>query len=184
MLVYMDVFTGDEMINDAEPAMEVKDKDGNVVEGLLMVQSRLVTKGGEEIDVGGGGEFGGGEGEEADDQVETVNHLADENIGFGYTEYSGMDKATFKDYFKVYMKKVMKHHKAEGKIEDFATWAKEYKVKAAAAYKFLLSKFGDLEIYMGKSNDFSAGLVYAIWEGEAAEPCFMFFKDGLKGEKF
>ena len=183
MLVFMDVFTGDEMINDAEPAMPVMDGDV-AIEGLLMVQSRLVTKGGEEIDVGGGGEFGGGEGEEADDAVETVNHLADENIGFGYTEYSGMDKATFKDYFKVYMKKVMKFHKAEGKIEDFAAWAKAYKVKAAAAYKFLLKKFGDLEIYMGKSNDFSAGLVYAIWEGEAAEPCFMYFKDGLRGEKF
>eukprot|EP00947_MAST-08B_sp_MAST-8B-sp1_P004687 g4687.t1 len=183
MIIYKDMFTGDELVSDAEAPIEVKDSEGAVVEGLLKVQSRLKTKGGEEIDVGGGNAFGGGgEDEEVDDAVEKVNHLADDSIGFGYTEIP-MDKATFKDYFKVYMKRVLKAHKASGKHEDFPAWAAAYKTQAAAAYKYLLKNIKDLEFYSGKSQDFTAGLIYAIWEGEAAEPQFMYFKPGLEEER-
>lgn len=183
MIIFKDMFTNDEVLTDAEPPLEVKDKDGNVVVALLKVQSRLKTKGGDEIDVGGGNAFGGAaEDEGPDDAVEKVNHLADDSIGFGYTEFP-LDKATFKDYFKVYMKRVIKTVKASGKHEDFAAWAATYKTEAAAAYKYLLANFKELEFYMNKSRDMTAGLIYAIWEGEAAEPQFMYFTHGLEEER-
>ncbi len=73
------------MLSDAYKLIPVVDKDGNTVEGLMMCESKNITKSDGDIDVGCGNAFGSGgeEGEGVDNTVQTVNNVID---GFQYTE--------------------------------------------------------------------------------------------------
>jgi Translationally controlled tumour protein len=44
MIIYKCRFTGDEMLSDAFKPTPVKDDEGNIVEGLIQIQSQKVNK--------------------------------------------------------------------------------------------------------------------------------------------
>lgn len=78
MIIYKCRFTGDEMLSDAFKPTPVVDEEGNVVPGLIKVQSQKVNKdSGASVDIGCGNEFGGSEGD-VDDTAEIVNNIVDE----------------------------------------------------------------------------------------------------------
>ena len=183
MKVWLDIFTEDEATSDSFPQLPVPDEEGNPVPGLFMIQSKIVAKGGEEIDVGGGNAFGGGGADEAvDDAVEKVNNMADQDVGFGYNCMAFDKKSEFKEYMKAYVVKVRKHLKQSG-YEDMDG----FKTDSQAAFKWLLANFKDTVFYVFKQFDTEAGGVWEYWDDEAntsGAPKFIFFKYGLKEVKY
>ena len=181
MLVWQDIFTDDEVVSDSFKIEDVVDEEGNRVAGLMQVESNVVVKGGDNVDVGCGNAFGG-EGEEVvDDSVEKVNNIIDESMGFGYTEIEYGSKSELKTFLKSYCRKLMKHLKAsEASDETMA----QFKEQAPECVKFLLSKYKDLQFYMFRSMDSEAGMAFAYYPDGAHHPTFLYIKWGLKETKF
>ena len=97
--VYKCLISGDELISDSYNISDVKDAEGNVVEGLFKVESKNIPKGGENFDIGCGNEFGGEGDAEVDNDIEMVNNVVD---SFGYTQTS-LDGNGFKGWLKDFM---------------------------------------------------------------------------------
>lgn len=180
MLVWQDIFTEDEVMSDSNKILEVKDAEGNVVPGMFMVESRNVAKGSDNIDIGCGDAFGGGD-EEVDDSVETVNNVIDDVIGFGYTETGFDSKTELKTYLKSFFRKVMKNLKSTNASDEQLA---AFKNDAQEIVKYLVSMYKDLQYYMFKSCDSEAGLAYSYYPDGAITPVFLYIKWGLKEVKF
>jgi len=139
--------------------------------------SRWVNKGGENIDIGRGNEFGGGgEDEAVDDKSEKVLDIVD---AFHYMETS-FTKADYTTYVKAYMKKVKTHleEKNPDRVKDFMAGAKEM-------VTWILQNFDEFTFYMGESCDMDAGIVLAYYKKPEDEtPSFVYFMDGLLSKVF
>jgi hypothetical protein len=87
----------------------------------MMVESKNIKKGGEDIDIGCGNSFGSGgggeDGEDAgvDDQVLTVNNIVDR---FQYTETNIGTASDFKAWIKEYMVAVRNKLREKGKPKE------------------------------------------------------------------
>ena len=180
MLVWQDIFTEDEVMSDSFKVQPVKDAEGNVVSGLFMVESKVVAKGADNIDIGCGDAFGGGD-NEVDDSVETVNNVIDDAIGFGYTETGFDSKADLKTYLKSHFRKIMKNLKSTNADDEQID---QFKSDAQEIVKYLVSQFKELQFFMFKSMDSEAGLAYSFYPEGALAPVFVYIKWGLKEVKF
>ena len=171
MKVYFDVFSNDELISDSYPATL---EYNNVI---MVVPSRMIVKGNENIDIGRGNEFGGGgEDEAVDASVERVNEII---------HCSGLQETSFtkKEYvtmLKAYMQRLRKHLDAVNpeRVHGF--------MEGASAFgKWVVGHFEEFKFYTGANYDQSAMIVlsyYKVAEDEA--PHFLFIKDGLREEKY
>lgn len=179
MIVYRCVITGDEMLSDAYPLKPVVNSDGEVVEGLMYCESKNVTKGGGEVDIGCGNSFGGGGGDDeaVDDTVETVNNVID---GFQYTETQVGGAADFKAWLKEYMGAVRAALRTKGKPKDEI---QTFMGHAAGIAKYLLTNFSDLQFYLGPSFN-PESMVFSIYPEGATTPNFLFIMGGFEQEKF
>lgn len=76
------------------------------------------------------------------------------------------------------MKNVIEHLKANNpeRIDGF-------KAEAQAGLKELLSKFGDLEFFMGESMSPDGQVALLNYREDGITPYFTLWKDGLKGQK-
>ncbi|ETV73659.1 hypothetical protein H257_11761 [Aphanomyces astaci] len=180
MLVWMDIFTDDEVVSDSHKVYEAKDKEGNLIPGMLEVASKTVSKGGVNVDVGCGDAFGGGD-NEVDDSVETVNNIIDESVGFGYTETGFNSKADLKTYLKSYFRKIIKHLKATNASDETLD---SFKSDAQEIVKALVGLYDDLQYYMFRSMDSEAGMAFSYYKEGEATPVFLYIKWGLKEVKF
>ncbi len=120
MIVYRDIISEDEMLSDAFKLVPVTDKDGAVVEGLMMCESKNITKKDDDVDVGCGNAFGSGGGEDGEDggvdsTVATVNNIID---GFQYTETQIGTANDFKAWIKEYMNTVVIKLREKGKAKE------------------------------------------------------------------
>mmetsp|Transcript_4774 Transcript_4774/g.6576 ORF Transcript_4774/g.6576 Transcript_4774/m.6576 type:complete len:182 (+) Transcript_4774:54-599(+) len=181
MIVYRDVITGDEMLSDAFNLLEVKDEEGNVVEGLMCCQSKMISKS-DEVDVGCGNNFGGGGGEGEEDAgfentVQTVNNVID---GFQYTETQVGTANDFKAWIKEYMNavvlKLREKNIPKEKIQAF-------KASAPGIAKYFLKRYSDVQFYLGPSFD-SNSMVFSIYQGEDTTPTFYYIMGAFIAEKF
>ena len=181
MLIYTCKITGDEMLTDAYNIEDVKDDEGNVVPGLIEIESQIVAKGGGDIDIGAGNAFGGGgEDEPVDDTIEKVNNVIDESMGFGYQECP-MKKKDLKEYLSTYCKGIWKMLK-----EDDAVAGPDVKAFKEAINVFclwLLKKFDDLEFYMTPSFNPDGAMAFAYYKEGALAPTFVYIKAGLNEQK-
>ena len=178
MIVYNDIISGDEMMTDAFPQEKVLDNDGNVIEGLFGVKSSTMLKGGENVDVGCGSAFGGSEEEVLDDSVEKVNNVSNP---FKYTEVPFSKKSEMLDYLKTYVRAVRAKLRES---ETPQTEIKEFMAQAPGMVKFLMSKFDDLQTFVGESMDSEGMMAFAYYPEGAHNPTFIYFNKGLKSEKF
>jgi Translationally controlled tumour protein len=171
MRVFFDVFSGDELLSDS---YRMTQEYNDVV---IVVPSRLVVKGEENIDIGRGNEFGGGgEDEAVDNNIERVNEIIQ---GFNLQE----THFTKKDYVavtKAYMQKLRKflNESNPDRVAGF--------IEGASLFiKWVVENFGEFKFYTGPSYDQSAMIVlsyYKVAEDEA--PHFLYIKDGLRDEKY
>jgi len=183
MLVYQDIFTGDELISDSYRHNPVIDEeDGTEVPGLFSVESKLVAVGGDNIDIGCGDAFGGKADDEAvDDSIEKENNIISEKVGFGYTEMPFGSKAEFKAYLKDYVRKLRSEMKSNGvEVEQI----KQMMADAPIFVKWLIGKYDDLQFYVGRSMNPEATMVFAFYKEEALYPTFVYMRWGLKEIKF
>lgn len=171
MRVYFDVFSNDELISDSYPTVLLH---GDVI---MEVQSRVVVKGSEDIDIGRGNEFGGGgEDEAVDVNAERVNDIVD---SFSLQETS-FTKKEYVAVLKAYMQKLKKHLDAQGsdRVNPF--------MEGATAFaKWVVANFDEFKFYSGPGYDQSAMIVLSYYKNPADEaPVFLFIKDGLREEKY
>lgn len=170
MRLYSDIWTDTEIISDS---YKFEETFGGVA---VEVKSRFIVKGDDNVDVGCGNAFGGGEEEEAGGNSEVVK-VIDVVDTFNYQE-TGFDKAGFVAYFKGYMKKVLDHLQKENpdRVPAFKAGAKDL-------FTFLKDNFDDLTIYTPSDYDSENSLIYSIYKGEDLTPTFIYVIDGLKSIK-
>merc|ERR1711892_904599 len=156
MMIYKDVFTGDELFSDTYP-MKLVDNCMYEVYG-----KHITRKADEGTD---------GSSESGVDLV--LNHRLVET-GFG-------NKKDYTIYLKDYMKKVIKHLEDNGRTAE----VDEFKKNINGVMKELLGKFKDLHFFTGESMDAEAMILimdYREHEGEE-RPVVLAFKHGLDEEK-
>mmetsp|Transcript_34302 Transcript_34302/g.80176 ORF Transcript_34302/g.80176 Transcript_34302/m.80176 type:complete len:172 (-) Transcript_34302:44-559(-) len=170
MIIYKDLFSGDEMISDSFP---FEDIDGIAIK----ITSKTIKQGAADYDIGanpsaeGGDEDGGGG--SAEDVF--VNNVED---AFKYQEMA-LNKKNFMAYLKDYLKKVKAHLEEHNpdRVAEFQAGSQKF-IKEK-----ILANFADFQFYCGESMDPEAGMAYKFYEGENPEPFFYVFKDGLVEEK-
>ena len=122
MKLYLDLFSGAELVSDSYPSEEIYDGVG------LEVKSNMLVKGDVDVDIGCGNAFNNPdenkEEEGNKEPPEKVNNILDT---FQYTEDENMDKAFYSKYIKEYMKKVLDHLSAKkpDRVEKFKAGAKQ-----------------------------------------------------------
>lgn len=178
MIIYKCRFTGDEMLSDAFKPSPVIDDDGNEVPALFKILSQKVNKdSGAAVDIGCGGEFGGGDAD-VDDAAQLVNNVVDESIGFDLHEIP-MGKKDVKDYLQGYCKKLRLKLKEDDSVPG--PEVKAFTQAAPTFCKWILSKYDDMQFFTSSSMDPDGSMAFAYYE--AVDPIFVFIKPGLKEEK-
>lgn len=171
MKVYFDIFSNDELLSDSY-LMTFEHNDV-----ITVVPSRMIVKGEENIDIGRGNEFGGGgEDEAVDSNVERVNEIV---TAFSLQETS----FTKKDYValvKAYLQKLRKLLD-----EQNPERTPQFMAGAGTFVKWVVANFDEFKFYTGGSYDSSAMIILSYYKNPEDEaPNFLFFKDGLREEKF
>ena len=174
MLIYECKLTNVEMCSDAFPA-ETLEIEGVPSGNVFVVTSKMVTEGGDDVDVGCGNAFGGG-GEELDDGEVKVNNICST---FGYGASSALsDKKAFKSLFTKYIKAVQGHLKPKKNGGEEAL--KAFQGEAKALFKYLLGNFKELELYMNSGGDCDGHFGIGWWaEGCNDAPKFIYWKTAL-----
>ena len=171
MKVYFDVFSNDEMMSDSY-LMTLEYNDA-----IMVVPSRTIVKGGENVDIGRGNEFGGGDEDEAvDPNVERVNEIVN---GFSLQETS-FTKKEYVQIMKAYLQKLRKHIDANNpeRVQGFMEGASVF-------VKWVVSIFDEFKFYTGANYDNTAMIVLSYYKNPEDEaPCFLFMRDGLREEKY
>ncbi|KAK2197249.1 bifunctional Translationally controlled tumor protein (TCTP) domain/Translationally controlled tumor protein/Mss4-like superfamily/Mss4-translationally controlled tumor-associated TCTP [Babesia duncani] len=173
MLVYKDLYSGDELCSDAYeqlPPFENAELSGVAFE----VKSSKVAKGNEDYGIACNDEDGEGEGA-VDAGVEMVIDIVE---AFRLSSTS-MTKAEYTAYIKKYMKRV-----ATSLSSSNPDRVDKFKEDIQKFVKHVLSNFDDFEFYLGESFDLEAGLVYAYYKGEEISPRLIYLKDGLVEERY
>lgn len=172
MIIYKDIFTGDEMFTDTFRSTLIDDV-------LYRVEGKHVVRKHGDIQLAGSNPSAEEENEGTDENAESgvdivLNMRLQECYAFG-------DKKSFMGYLKDYMKKIV------AKLEESKpTEVDVFKTNINKAMKDLLSRFKDLQFFTGESMDVDgmiAILEYKDFNGEE-KPCIYFFKHGLDAEKF
>ncbi|CAI5509999.1 unnamed protein product [Closterium sp. Naga37s-1] len=131
-----------------------------------------VVKGGIEVDIGANPSAEGGEEEAVEDQAEKVVDIVDT---FRLQEQPPFDKKAFAAYLKVYAQKLAGLMPADR--------VAQFRANSPAACKWLMSKLADLQFFVGDSMNSEGSIAYAYYKDGAANPTFIYFKDGLKEVK-
>jgi len=169
MLLYKDVFSGDEMLTDAYKLIEPTDNDAVYEIDCTMIQ----IKQGADVDIGANPSA-----EEADesveDGVETVNNIV-YSMRLAPTTF---DKKSYLTYVKGYMKKL------KAKLQEIHPERVEAFEKGAQAYvKKVIGSFKDWEFFTGETMDTDGMVALLNYRDDGVTPYIVFFKDGLEEVK-
>jgi len=146
----------------------------------MMCESKMIAQGNDDVDVGCGNAFGSG-GEEdgggADSGVQMVNNVI---AGFQYTETQIPTAGDFKAWIKDYMQAVVAKMREKGKPKEEI---QAFKALAPNIAKFFLTRFSDVQFFLGPSFD-SSTMVFSIYPEGAVTPNFYYIMGGYAQEKF
>lgn len=118
----------------------------------------------------GGGAAGG------EEQGQTVINIVHAHK-LSETNFS---KTDFMAVIKAYLKKIVEKLKESGKEDR----VKGFQQGATEMIKFIVSKFDEMQIFMGESCDPEAGLCFAYNKDGEMDPTFLYFLDGMREEKY
>ncbi|KAF8591541.1 translationally controlled tumor-associated [Ramaria rubella] len=167
MLLYEDIFTGDEMVSDAFP---IKIVDDIVYEVNCQV---IAIKKGADVDIGANPSAEEG-GEELEDGMEQVNNV----VHSFRLQSTTFDKKSYLTYLKGYMKAVKT--KLETTHPDRVA---AFEKGAAAFAKKIVANFKDFEFFTGESMNPDGQVVLLNYREDGITPYLTFWKDGLKEVK-
>lgn len=144
-----------------------------------MVESKMIPKGGEDIDVGCGNAFGSGGDEEGgvDSDVQMVNNVVE---SFQYTETQVGGPNDFKAWIKDYMNAVVTKLREKGTPKEEI---QAFKGTAPNIAKFLLKRFSEIQFYLGPAFN-PETMVFAWYPEGASTPNFYYIMGGYAAEKF
>ena len=167
MKVFTDLISGDEFFSDSFPHQLTMN------DACIEAKAKYVTKGKETVMIATDEE------EEDDGQGgETVVDIVDK---FQLNEIQGWSKQDFMQWCRGYMQKVVQKLKDTGKDERVP----EFKKGATELVKLIAGKWAEMQIFAGEKNDFEGALCFAYQKEQEDEgPTFLFFKDGLKENKY
>jgi len=159
----------DELLSDSFSKTEIEDV-------VYEVNCKMVVKGVVQINTGANASAEGEDGEEGcDDQAETVNDVVDSFR----LEQTSFDKKSYLMCIKAYMKAI------KAKLEESNPSRVPIFEKGAQAYvKKILEKFDDYEFYTGDSMDPEAMVVPLGYREDGMTPYLIYWKDGLRAEKY
>jgi hypothetical protein len=177
MIVYTDLLTGDEMLSSAFPLVPVVDEEGNTVEGLMMCESKMIAKGGDDVDIGCGNAFGGEGGDEGGVPAEMVNNVIE---SFAYSETQIGTAMDFKAWIKDYMNAVRAYMRDKGKAKEEI---QAFMSMAPGIAKFFLKRFSDVQFYLGPSFN-PESMVFSIYPDGSVTPNFYLIMPGFAATKF
>jgi hypothetical protein len=177
MLVFQDVFTRDEVMSECfkfELAYE---------DSVMKVKSAMKNKESVgNIDIGCGNAFGGSDedGDSGSGDGTPSEKVLDVPYNFNLVQTS-FSKSDFMTFIKNFVKNLKTYLEENGNTDRVATFQKG----VSDFVKFLISKFDELEFYLGSSESLDGGIIIAFWEDETASgPVFYYFKDCLKEVKY
>mmetsp|Transcript_26801 Transcript_26801/g.80940 ORF Transcript_26801/g.80940 Transcript_26801/m.80940 type:complete len:322 (+) Transcript_26801:66-1031(+) len=156
--------TGKEMCSDAFKSEPVEEAPG-----IVKVQSRNMTEGGEEINTGGNASAEGG-GEELDDNVKVVDAI---EHTFHLNAFD-MSPTALKAYLKAYYQAMRKVKKEAGVPQEEI---KAFMATAPTACKFLLGKVKECEVFI--NEDFDDKGAIALREWSESGNVYYFIEPGL-----
>ncbi|KAE8337384.1 translationally-controlled tumor protein [Aspergillus arachidicola] len=169
MIIYEDIFSGNELISDAFNLKEV-DKV------LFEVDCRTITVGNDNFELEGanpsaegGDEDAGGAGD--GEQVLDIQH------NFRLQKYPKLDKKLYLSYLKGYMKKIKDYLKEKGASDEEI---KEFETNANTAAKKIIANYKNYDVYVGESFDGEAMQVLVDYREDGITPYATFWKHGLK----
>ena len=174
MKVYIDVFTGDELCSDSYP-MKVVDDVYYEVEGKNIIESNDIDD----------SLIGGNKAPEGSESVEDdagVSSSAVTGINVVLTHKlveTPFDKASFKDWLKTYSKKLKEHLEANAPDR-----VKPFQAGMTKVAKEILGKFDEFRFYLGENMNIDGLVVLQFYREDGLTPVFMYFKDGLREEKY
>jgi len=178
MKVYTDIFTGDELLSDSYPMklvddvyFEVEGKNitisHDIDEALIGGNKETATEGGEASAEEAGGNYDAA-------SVTGINVVMNHKL-----VETPFDKASFKDWIKTYSKKLKEHlqENSPNRVQPFQTGM----TKVA---KEILGKFDEYRFYLGENMNIDGLVVLQFYREDGITPVFVYFKDGLKEEKY
>ncbi|KAI9675777.1 MAG: hypothetical protein M1817_001144 [Caeruleum heppii] len=170
MIIYKDIITGDEIISDSYPMKEIDDV-------VYEVDCKMITVGGEDFQLEGANPSA--EGEDADDGAGGSGGERKLEIEHAFQLEKlegGMDKKTYTNHIKTYMKKVKEALKASGAGDDKI---KAFEGGAMKQVKKILANIGDYDMYMGASQDPDGMHVLINYREDGITPFATIWKYGL-----
>ena len=141
---------------------------------MVKVQSRFMTEGGEEINIGGNASAEATEDEGVDDTKVTVDAIEHTF----HLQAFDMDKATLKGWLKNYFQSIRKSKKDAGVAQEDI---KAFMAGAPDAAKFLLSKASELEMFINEDFDEKGAVCFREWSQQGN--IYYYIKDGLSIKK-
>ncbi|CAF0992284.1 unnamed protein product [Adineta steineri] len=89
------------------------------------------------------------------------------------------DRASFKDWLRQYSKKLKQYLE-----ENAPDRAQPFKAGMTKVAKEILSKFDEYTFYLGEKMDPDGMVVLQYYREDGSTPIFIYFKDGLREEKY
>lgn len=139
---------------------------------------RPLQDSGASVDVGCGGEFGGGGGDDLDDTAELVNNVIDQQLGFDLHEIP-LGKRDLKEYLGAFCKELRTKLKEDDKVPG--PEVKAFTQSAPKFCKWLMSKYDDMQFFTSSSMDPDGNMAFAYYKD--VNPIFVFIEAGLIKEK-
>jgi hypothetical protein len=135
----------------------------------------MVTVGGEKYDIGANPSTEGGEDETVDDSAALVNNVVN---AFRLQETS-FDKKAYIGHIKEYMKSIKAHLESTGSPR-----AQIFEKNAQTFVKKLLDNFSDYSFFQGESFCPEGMVVLMGYRENGTTPYMIYFKDGMKAQKY
>lgn len=153
MIIFKDVFTGDEVGSDSFPLEEKDDV-------IYQLQGKMITVREGSYDIGCSGDVP----EEESAAGEDVRSVIDVVEAFKLQEMP-FDKKSFMTYIKGYMKRVKEHLEANkaDRVQTFMTGAQNF-------VKKMLGEFDDYQFYSGESMDLEAMVIICKYLEDGVTP--------------
>jgi len=176
MLIYKDIFSGDEMFSDTYKITLVKDCVYEVI-------GKWETRKGDDVQLAGANASAE---EAAEGTEEATTTGVDIVLNHRLTETSFGKKGDYATYLKGYMKNVVKKLEEIGKADQVDAFKKNIQPYISE----ILKDWKDLMFFVGESMDPDAMIVLGIEKeveiagGKEERPVLIFFKHGLEEEKF
>ncbi|KAK1769152.1 translationally controlled tumor protein [Phialemonium atrogriseum] len=171
MIIFKDVFNGDEILSDS---YDLEESHGGL---FWEANCSMITVGAVQVDTGANASA-----EEADEEAEDTDRKVIDIVESFRLDETFYDKKSLKTYLNGYLKSLKKHLSEAGKSDE------EVKTFLKSALDFytnnVLNKMDDWQFFKGETDYESTGtLVLLNYREDGVTPYVLVLKAGLKEEK-